>query len=67
MKYNKNFKLGGYKIFLDGSPQARTAWMLTPYLGEDTYYGYGTMKYEDVYNAIKEEGLQPVMNDYVFV
>lgn len=54
MKYNKNFKLGGYKIFLDGSPQARTAWMLTPYLGEDTYYGYGTMKYEDVYNAIKE-------------
>ena len=41
-------------LFLDGSPQARTAWMLTPYLGEDTYYGYGTMKYEDVYNAIKE-------------
>lgn len=54
MKYNKNFKIGGYKIFLDGSPQARTAWMLTPYLKDKEYYGYGTMKYEDVCNAIKE-------------
>lgn len=25
--------IGGYKIFLDGSPQGRTAWMLEPYLG----------------------------------
>lgn len=54
MKYNNNFKLGGYKIFLDGSPQARTAWMLTPYLGDDEYCGYGTMKFEDVCDVIKE-------------
>lgn len=29
-KYDNNFKVGGYKIFLDGSPQARTAWMRKP-------------------------------------
>ena len=28
-------RLGGYKIFLDGSPQGRTAWLLEPYLGGD--------------------------------
>ena len=54
MKYNKHFKLGGYKIFLDGSPQESTAWMITPYLGRDDYYGYGTMDYKDVCNAIRE-------------
>lgn len=27
-------KIGGYKMFLDGSPQGRTAWMRTPYLPE---------------------------------
>ena len=26
-KYYNNFKVGGFKIFLDGSPQCRTAWM----------------------------------------
>lgn len=30
--YNKHFKLGGVKMFLDGSPQNRTAWMRQPYL-----------------------------------
>lgn len=30
-----HLKLGGYKIFLDGSPQGRTAWMLDPYQGGD--------------------------------
>lgn len=38
--YTNHFKLGGYKIFLDGSPQGRTAWMSTPYLHERNYYGY---------------------------
>ena len=32
--------LGGVKLFLDGSPQARTAWMLEPYAGETEYRGY---------------------------
>ena len=31
--YRNGFRLGGYKIFLDGSPQSRTAWMRTPYEG----------------------------------
>lgn len=40
-RYYNRLKLGGYKIFLDGSPQGRTAWMTKPYLGEDpTYCGY---------------------------
>lgn len=62
--YDRHFRLGGYKIFLDGSPQGRTAWMLTPYVaekGREEYYGYPTMKDEDVRAALKrasEEGVQ---------
>ncbi len=48
-KYAKHFKLGGLKMFLDGSPQGRTAWMCTPYKGnEKDYYGYGTLIDADV-------------------
>ncbi|MDD4850032.1 MAG: amidohydrolase [Gemmiger sp.] len=32
-QYAGHFKLGGCKLFLDGSPQARTAWLTRPYLG----------------------------------
>ncbi len=32
-EYHNHFRLGGYKIFLDGSPQGRTAWMKEPYEG----------------------------------
>lgn len=39
-KYKNHFKFGGYKIFLDGSPQGKTAWMLEPYEGETEYRGY---------------------------
>lgn len=34
--YHDHFRLGGYKIFLDGSPQGKTAWMKEPYVGTDT-------------------------------
>lgn len=34
-----NVEIVGYKIILDGSPQGKTAWMLTPYLGTDGYCG----------------------------
>ncbi len=34
------FKLAGYKIFLDGSPQGKTAWMKEPYIGDQDYCGY---------------------------
>lgn len=39
-QYQNHLKMGGYKIFLDGSPQGKTAWMLEPYEGEETYRGY---------------------------
>lgn len=38
--YRNRLKLGGYKIFLDGSPQGKTAWMEEPYEGEGEYRGY---------------------------
>lgn len=38
--YKGHFRVGGEKIFLDGSPQGRTAWMRTPYAGERDYRGY---------------------------
>lgn len=61
-KYSGHFKLGGCKLFLDGSPQGRTAWMRTPYLGDDPdYCGYGTMKDEELYSAAlaaAREGIQ---------
>ena len=41
-KYSNRFKIGGYKIFLDGSPQAKTAWLEQPYIsGPARYRGYG--------------------------
>lgn len=41
-----NFRFGGYKLFLDGSPQGRTAWLTKPYLGDEAdYCGYPI--YED--------------------
>lgn len=40
-EYRGGFRVGGYKLFLDGSPQGRTAWLRQPYLGaEDGYRGY---------------------------
>ena len=48
-RYNNHVKMGGYKTFLDGSPQGRTAWMRTPYLGnEKDYYAYGVQKDEEI-------------------
>lgn len=40
-EYHNHLRIGGYKIFLDGSPQGRTAWMSRPYEGEpEGYCGY---------------------------
>ena len=52
-RYRNHIKIGGYKIFLDGSPQGRTAWMRTPYKGGGDYKGYPTMTDEAVYTAIR--------------
>ena len=49
--YACRFKLGGYKIFLDGSPQSRTAWVRQPYEGgEET--GTSTMTDQQVEEAV---------------
>ena len=38
--FRGKLRIGGYKLFLDGSPQGRTAWMTAPYAGETDYRGY---------------------------
>ena len=52
-EYNNNMRIGGVKMFLDGSPQGRTAWMKNPYLGSEDYVGYPTMKPEAIAAAVK--------------
>lgn len=53
-KYENHFKIGGYKIFLDGSPQGRTAWMLEPYKDDENgYKGYPIYKDEELEKKIE--------------
>jgi len=42
----------GLKIFLDGSPQGRTAWMRADYDSQPGYRGYGTMEDAAVLDAM---------------
>ncbi len=61
--YNNRLKIGGIKMFLDGSPQVRTAWLRKPYEGEAQYCGYPTLTDEAVEVQLRlavEEGLQPI-------
>lgn len=63
-KYHKHLKIGGYKLFLDGSPQGRTAWMSKPYRGEDKEYcGYPvyTDKQVDDYMRKAAEDKQQIL------
>lgn len=53
-QYENHFKIGGYKIFLDGSPQGRTAWMRTPYLDSDGYCGYPTISEEEIFSVLEK-------------
>ena len=55
-RYRHNFKLGGFKIFLDGSPQGRTAWMREPYAGESDYRGYPTLTDQQVDERVQMAG-----------
>ena len=58
-QYQNHFKLGGYKLFLDGSPQGKTAWISKPYLESGDYCGYPiyqdieVQKYVDI--ALKDQ------------
>lgn len=59
-QYDQHMRVGGIKMFLDGSPQGRTAWMRTPYQGEDSYCGYGTMSDEEVCKVFEYAGKEQV-------
>ncbi len=50
--YIGHLKIGGYKTFLDGSPQGRTAWLTFPYKCSEDYYGYPILTDEVLYNQI---------------
>ena len=53
--YRHHLRLGGYKIFLDGSPQGRTAWLSAPYLGGDGHYcGYPIHTNEQVRRLVQK-------------
>lgn len=47
-KYMEHFKIGGYKLLLDGSPQGKSAWLSEPYEGENTYCGYPWLSDDEV-------------------
>ena len=60
-EYNNRLRIGGYKLFLDGSPQGRTAWMLEPYAGEKEYRGYPIYedaKLKEYLNTAIDENMQ---------
>jgi len=63
-KYYNHLKIGGIKLMLDGSPQARTAWMKQPYLGgEEGYCGYPILTDERVFEILCsaiDHDLQPI-------
>lgn len=62
-RYKRHLKIGGYKLLFDGSPQARTAWMTTPYLGGEAGYTG-----EPVYSDEEAEFLMfESMNDHLQV
>ena len=51
-RYQDHLKIGGYKVFLDGSPQARTAWLTKPYENGEGECGYPTMTDEQLTERI---------------
>ena len=52
-QYHRRLKINGCKMFLDGSPQGRTAWMRSPYADDQSYRGYPTMDDADVIQACR--------------
>ncbi|MCJ7856370.1 amidohydrolase [Lachnospiraceae bacterium NSJ-143] len=50
--YKGHFKLGGIKVFLDGSPQIKTAYMNKPYTGTSER-GMCTMSNEELSRAVE--------------
>ncbi len=50
--YKNNLKIGGAKLILDGSPQARSAYLSAPYENEQEYRGYPAHPQEKVDSAV---------------
>ncbi|MBT8292303.1 MAG: amidohydrolase, partial [Eudoraea sp.] len=58
--YTKNYRIGGMKVTLDGSPQGRTAWRTEPYLIPPDgmpadYKGYPAIPSDSVLTSIYEK------------
>lgn len=53
-QYVNRFKIGGYKLVLDGSPQGKSAWMTKPYENSGDYCGYPWMQDEVVEQYVKK-------------
>jgi predicted amidohydrolase YtcJ len=61
--YSEHYRIGGVKISLDGSPQAKTAWLTTPYLihpphTEEGYKGYAAMPDEKAFELFDRAASQ---------
>lgn len=52
-KYVNHYKLGGYKVVLDGSPQGKSAWLTKPYENSDGYCAYSWYPDEKVEGFMK--------------
>ncbi len=52
-EYKNHFKIGGFKTFLDGSPQGRTAFMRTDYKDDPGYKAYPVMSGEELEGLIE--------------
>lgn len=60
--YKNNYRIGGVKLTLDGSPQGRTAWKSKPYLippegADEDYAGYPVIPSDEDVIAIYERSL----------
>ena len=51
--YNKHYKIGGFKLILDGSPQGKTAWLKDPYENEKEYKGYPIYSNEELKKLVE--------------
>nr|WP_288935634.1 amidohydrolase [uncultured Allomuricauda sp.] len=61
--YTNNYRIGGMKVTLDGSPQGRTAWRTEPYLippegMPHDYSGYPAIPNDSVLSSIYEKGFK---------
>lgn len=64
--YDRHMRLGGLKVILDGSPQARTAYLTEPYRdAPDGYRGYPAISPEETVDAVMQAsslGVQVLMH-----